>query len=370
MTTREVQRLVAIGALALQLLASSAIASTIVVPDEMGLQAALTAAVNHDTLLIRAGYYVGPFSFSGKDLTILGESGAAATILDGQDLVRVLEIGAGTTMDTRVEGLTFARGRASEGAGVKLATGSGVTVVDCRFTRNVAVGFHGGPGGGFFMIGGQAKFNGCAFEENSGSAASVFAQGSLLEIRHSLFRANTGERMGLWAQNVGNLIVESNVYVDNDGLTNGGIIAIEGCSGVVRSNTIAFNDAAGGSGAFGAIDVIATSPILVERNIVAGNTGAGVVPNEAVPGSLTFTCNDVWNNSLGDIEPGYAIDPSNLSADPQFCHPDTRDLTIENTSPCAPAQQPTCGLIGRYDVGCNVVSVVPSTWSRIKRLGG
>jgi hypothetical protein len=44
-----------------------------------------------------------------------------------------------------------------------------------------------------------------------------------------------------------------------------------------------------------------------------------------------------------------------IDADPLFCDPAHGDFAIAVTSPCAPEQQPMCGLIGALPVGCGTV---------------
>jgi hypothetical protein len=47
----------------------------------------------------------------------------------------------------------------------------------------------------------------------------------------------------------------------------------------------------------------------------------------------------------------------NISVDPLFCDVANLDLTLHADSPCAPEQQPTCGLIGALPVGCEASAV-------------
>jgi hypothetical protein len=87
-------------------------------------------------------------------------------------------------------------------------------------------------------------------------------------------------------------------------------------------------------------------------NIIDG-CGAGVRLLGTVTSS-DVSCNDVIENPGGNWI-GLA-DPTglngNISLDPKFCDAAGGDVRLFDVSPCAPSQQPTCGLIGALDVGC------------------
>jgi hypothetical protein len=53
------------------------------------------------------------------------------------------------------------------------------------------------------------------------------------------------------------------------------------------------------------------------------------------------------------------------AADPLFCNLATSDFHLAETSPCAPAQTGSCGLIGRFDVAC-AGAVEMTNWGAIK----
>jgi hypothetical protein len=87
--------------------------------------------------------------------------------------------------------------------------------------------------------------------------------------------------------------------------------------------------------------------------------------------SLTLTCCDLYGNAGGDwvncVEEMYGVD-GNFSADPLFCDPDVGDFRLKDCSPCAPAQNPDCGLIGAWPVGCGGTPVDQTTWGALKAL--
>ena len=111
-----------------------------------------------------------------------------------------------------------------------------------------------------------------------------------------------------------------------------------------------------------------TANAALAGSVLASNDAIGVYSEESQP-TVLMTCCDVWNSTYGNYG-GYCTDPGsangNMSADPQFCNPESWDYTLCNTSPCASAP---CGLIGAFEVGCQCgVSVQPITWGAIKSM--
>lgn len=110
------------------------------------------------------------------------------------------------------------------------------------------------------------------------------------------------------------------------------------------------------------------SSLWIERNIVVGcDVGISLTPPEEV---LFVACNDVWSNPGGNWIgiPNPTGVNGNISEDPFFCVPSVDDFTLASDSPCAPAQQPTCGLIGARDVGCGEIADVPEVDSPAREI--
>ena len=137
---RVLLKAIAASGTVVSVIACAALADTIVVPDDATFQAALDAAATGDTVLVRAGTYPGPFTLSNKDVTLVGESGSGSTVLDGQDLVRVLDVGSGVSTATRIVGFAITRGRAANGSGIMLASNSGLTIESCHFSNCTPTG--------------------------------------------------------------------------------------------------------------------------------------------------------------------------------------------------------------------------------------
>jgi hypothetical protein len=132
----------------------------------------------------------------------------------------------------------------------------------------------------------------------------------------------------------------------------------------VTNNTIVGCSAARGGGV-----IFANEGGMIQflNNIVVGSPdgyGLYFAGSGAPPPYLE--CNDVWGNLPGDY---YSLEPGrdDISADPLFCDPAVGDYGLMEDSPCAPTQQPTCGLIGALDVGCGATATEPSTWGLLKQ---
>ena len=72
---------------------------------------------------------------------------------------------------------------------------------------------------------------------------------------------------------------------------------------------------------------------------------------------MTISCSDVFGNEggdwVGDLVDDLGVN-GNICADPLFCDAADGDLSIRDDSPCAPGQDPGCGIIGALPVGCHV----------------
>jgi parallel beta-helix repeat protein len=135
-------------------------------------------------------------------------------------------------------------------------------------------------------------------------------------------------------------------------------IAVQNCSPLITSNTVAGNDVGPGEGSGIACE---NSNAHLMNNIVAFNdydegmgTAGGIYSNSS---SLTIDCCDVYGNEDGDYNgmPDQTGMNGNISVDPYFCDPGNDDYSLQADSPCLPGLHPdgwSCGLIGALGVGC------------------
>ena len=133
----------------------------------------------------------------------------------------------------------------------------------------------------------------------------------------------------------------------------GAAMSFSSASPVITNCTFAHNYAALGS------VLLSDGSITEIRNtIIAHNTGSTVICQAGPP--PLFLCSDIYGNSQGDwigcIESQLGLE-DNFSADPLFCedaYPAAPcGLSVE--SPCTPANNPACGLVGALEVFCGEI---------------
>ncbi|MDD5567021.1 MAG: right-handed parallel beta-helix repeat-containing protein [Patescibacteria group bacterium] len=171
--------------------------------------------------------------------------------------------------------------------------------------------------------------------------AGIYTENSDVEMRHNLFWANRDS---------------TNFPEENPSRGQGGGLYIKTSTGIIEGNTFVGNTALiEGSAAF--FDT--TSDLVVMNNIFARNRGdrTGLFCQGAPP--QEYGCNDAWLN--GQAEYGGWDDQTginnNISVDPMFCYPDTANFTLDENSLCLLVNNPECGLIGTFGLGCGVMNV-------------
>lgn len=335
---------------------------------------AITASLAGDTVLIGPGTYHERLNTNGKRLTLIGTQGRDLTIVDGDFLGNVLVFSGGGTL----RGLTFQRGQAAAGGGVNAfrvspTPAASLLIEDCTFLSNRAGGSDSGEGGGLRIGTGLSPrtVQRCIFQGNSsgdvGGGAWDYDSASFDQCE---FRTNSagnfgGGLFGL-SSRVSYCLFLSNVA----GSAGGGF---DGGPKDMSYNTFISNRHNNFFAFGGAIHVRSASVggSSISNNLISNSGGSGIYCGASV-GSVRIACNNSWGNT----GPPYFLSASsicdtlgkyNISADPLFCSAETGDYTLKSTSPCAGGVA-NCGLIGAYGVGCQVIAVTPSTWSRIKSL--
>ena len=173
-----------------------------------------------------------------------------------------------------------------------------------------------------------------------------------------------GHWAGTTAPVLENCVIVNNVSTDYPG---GGIfcdwyshMTIIGCT--IANNAVMNNREGGG------IAVWDYSSVTIQNSIIAGQLfGEAVYCNES--GSVTITCTNVFGNAGGDWVDCIADQlgmNGNFSLDPLFCGPDKSNFLLREDSPCAPPGFTGCGLVGALPVGCDTLSISPSSWGKIK----
>lgn len=245
---------------------------------------ALAVAVAGDVIRIAPGTYNERISVA-NNIRLVGDAGAAATIIDGGAAGTVLTIEA--TASAVVEGLTITNG-AGESAGV-LVEGSG-TLRNTTITDNRTTIGYGAAGIDHVSGAGPLLLENCTVTNNgpvAGSYAYSYAgglqsragAGGFVTIRNSTFAGNSSEYAG-------------GVY------TYGSNISVEG-------TTFSGNS---GSSAYGALDVVDADLVLVNSTI-SGNTNIGlslIGGSYAAPSVRSTT---IFGNSDDGISTSFAQSP-------------------------------------------------------------
>jgi hypothetical protein len=219
----------------------------------------------------------------------------------------------------------------------------------------------------------SALVENCLFVENwaagSGGALAVLDYVNGVVIRGCRFERNVAHGTGGGALVVGNYgpkLIENCLFVDNwtDGNNGqGGAVSVTGdpfatITGCTFSGNHQTYLGLGGA----AIDFYTNASLtncVVEGSY--GNTAVHVVPGYTV----TTGCNVFWDNADGI---GIPLATTDIVADPYFCAPDTGDFTLQRGSPCLPDSSHGCGQIGAFGMGCEPISVDPTSWGKTKNL--
>lgn len=340
---------------------------------DLGLQAALAAAVSGNDIFVADGTYrtvapggnrattirlqngveiYGGFEGGEANLAARPAIGAFPSILSGDiqgndsgagggltdNAYHV--VGAGTTNSTNstavldgflvVGGFANGSGNNDRGAGILCLTGNSPTIRNTTFRGNRCT-FGGGAG----YVNGAPSFEDCRFEDNIGGSfggAFDIAQAGAVSFDRCVFTGNSASRAGaleIFATSnafVRNCFFKDNVATGGSGggalwLGNGGTTRVQNCTIVENS---ASANAAGGIRNQGA------SPIITNC-ILWGNIG---------PGGAMAAANQVTAGANVDfciVMGGFAGGNGNLSADPMFTDAMAGDYTIGTGSPAVDA---------------------------------
>jgi hypothetical protein len=210
---------------------------------------------------------------------------------------------------------------------------------DCSFIGNSTPSTGGAIN---IWCGGEPLFTDCLFKDNSAGEAGAmmlfcFVFGTL---DHCTFIGNTAE---VW----------------------GGSLA----SGKMSDVTMSYCTFYGNSAPRGAVFSGGELQVEFENCILAFSTGGEPVTCETQ--HVILSCCDIYGNEGGDWV-GCIADQfgtaGNISEDPLFCDPANDDLTLDSDSVCAEENNPDCGQIGAWPIGCDhPVAVQETSWGRIKR---
>ena len=279
---------------------------------------------------------------------------------------------------------------------------SPVTLTDCAFTGNV-----GDNGGGMAFIawesGPSCALTGCTFENNisaeeAGGGLYCYTETAAVTATECVVQGNAsggcGGGMCVSASFGGSATLTDCIFVANTSSSWGGgcYVYLMGGESVLSGCTFWGNNANAGGGAhFGGgagpvQDVMLHGSTFAENNATYGAAFAGgrcnlsnmiIAFNSGEStwshGLLTVSCTNMYGNPDDDLwigSPWFGVN-GNISENPLFCLDENPDepYTLQENSPCAAGNNPECGQIGAWGVGCEAVTPVEAaSWGSIKAM--
>ena len=359
-----------------------------VLPDGSGdfqwIQDALDEAPPGSVVNLVEGTYTGAgnrnLDFGGKALTLRGlPANPEDCVIDCEDAARGFHFHSGEDEASVVEGLLVKNGAADLGAGALCDLGSSPTFSavifdDCHATEDgggLLCEDHSSPvvdtcifmnctaaddGGGLYahdfsspaLTEGLFRWN----EAGDGGGGANFTVNSFPTVAGCVFQQNQAANGGgaSFVYSYGPLT--DCLFWDNTATaTGGGLHCYGNAQCTVTRCTFVENAAPAGGGAYCRNN---SSPGFA-NTIIAASTQGEALARYADDCNPTLACCDLFGNAGGDwvgfIAPQYGVD-GNIAEDPLFCLAGYLDFTLSADSPCAAENNPGCGQIGAFGVGC------------------
>ena len=333
-------------------------AATIYVPDDHGtIQAAINAAADGDTVVVRAGTYLENIDFVGKAITVKSESGPRRTVIDGTRSGSVVTFQSGEGPGSVLEGFSVTNGL---GAVNPYRTGGGVHCESASPTLsgNFISGNEAGDDGAGILCDGNCfpVISGNTLTANRASryGGAIYCYLSSPDIVDNVIMANRAiSRGGGIYCSDSSPMISGNLFHGNTTDGRGGALYFKYCDDepLIVSNLISWNGAAGSGGGI----YCQNEPSLrLVGNTLTENysgTGGGIY---CLDSSAILTNTIVWNNTATQDPEIYATSASalvvtycdvrggwtgtgNIDADPLFVDPAASDYHIPFDSPCRSA---------------------------------
>ena len=323
------------------------------------IQAAIDGAVDGDVVELANGTFVGD---GNRDIEFRGHAIILRSQLGDRDSC-IIDCQASETDQHR--GLVFSSDEDS------MTVLSGITI-----TNGYVVGdWPNGLGGGILCGGASPKIANCAIRScyGSGMAAEectsqilscsftdnyTWESGGGLYCRSSCsvtlhgctFESNNAyvEGGGIYCTDMCDPYVEQCLFINNGPAS----VNLEYSTGTFANCT--FEDATHGFRLF------YSSP-TIDHTLIAFNSGSAVYCQNGYCYPALMCCDLYGNGSdwSGYISSQYG-QAGNISQDPIFCgalHNPDLPRAIHSSSPCAPEQNPECGLIGAGPIGCTEIAM-------------
>ncbi len=301
---------------------AAAAAKTIYVPDSFPtIQAAIAAAANGDSVVVRDGTYTGAgninLDFHGKAITVKSEHGPAHCIIDCGRSGNAFDLHSRETPASVISGFTIINGDIYGRGGAIQCEDASPTITHCILSGNRAV-----EGGGIYCKESSPHISHCTIVGNSayyggGGIYCYFHSSPLVKdciIVDNHSRHQRGGGIGCFFASAPTLV--NCLLYHNTAIAGGGISCL-GSSPTLVNCTICNNKADQGGGFF----CQRASPVVV-NSIIYGNVPDAIRANGATP-----------HVSYCDIQGGYP-GTGNIDAGPRFVDPAKGDFQLQKGSPC------------------------------------
>jgi len=303
-----------LAAIGILLISTVAFSATIYVPDNYAnIQDAINASVNGDTVIVRAGTYLGGLNFNGKAICLRSEHGPQCTTISGGKSVVTFD--SGETVSSVLDGFHITNGYDYHGGGISISS-SHPTIINNIISGNSV--------------------------SSRGGGISTYRSNAI--IKNNIISMNLAGRSGggISIESTSSPTIVGNTITGNksngSGNRGGGGVLCYQSSPFITNNTIIGNTATENGGG---ISSYSSAAPVVTNTILWNNTA--INKNEIYIGGSTYTAR--LNVSFSDIEGGkascYIKSGSFLSwgsgmieADPLFVDLVNDDFHLTWPSPC------------------------------------
>jgi hypothetical protein len=289
-----------------------------------------------------------------------------------------------------VQGCMIVDNTAEYAAGMLIASGN-PRVLECDFEFNAAGSYGGGVAGpnaapliqDCIFEGNSAGYGAaavhlleagrierCVFRENRAyiaAAVNASQAGADLQIVECIFVGNVawGSDGAAVRIHEASASVSRCLFVGNSAAqTGGGVFVLDGGHADVSQCTFYGNAAVLG----GNLAARESAVLTVTHCIIAhAGSGGGLY---CASSTVHASCDDAWSNAGGNYVgcPDPTGSNGNIGQDPLLCDPESGDFQLASDSPCASENNPECGQIGLYPVGCGATPVAETSWGALKSM--
>lgn len=301
--------------------------ATIYVPDDHPtIQEALNAAVDGDTIIVRAGRYSENIDFSAKAVNLRSEAGPDATVIDGNQSGIAVAFDSRESRDSIIDGFSITN---SLGSGIYCYNNSSPTIIN-----NIIFGNNADHGGGIGCVksSSPAISKNIIQNNNAIDGGGIYLNDSMAIISNNIIANNTasGDGGGIFCDFQSGTTITGSTISDNSASDEGGGIYCDRKASAAVINTILWFNAAtiGPEISMRSISTLGIS----HSDVTAGQTyvfvesgctlswGPGMIDADplfidAAGGDYHLT----WDSSCRDVgDNSSATEPTDFEGDPRI----------------------------------------------------